>query len=115
MIKTGVKPVFIMVLRRGLEPPRGCPRQHLKLVRIPIPPPEHARLVELAHSEDLRPSSALCSTAALCLPWAGKSAYWRTTAHMDVLFQSLAVASGRHGARSKDGLRVRECSGSRPV
>jgi hypothetical protein len=25
-----------MVLRRGLEPPRGCPRQHLKLVRIPF-------------------------------------------------------------------------------
>ena len=25
-----------LVLRRGLEPPRGCPRQHLKLVRIPF-------------------------------------------------------------------------------
>ena len=27
-----------MVPRRGLEPPRSCDRQHLKLVRLPIPP-----------------------------------------------------------------------------
>ena len=30
-----------MVPRRGLEPPRPCERQHLKLVRLPIPPPGH--------------------------------------------------------------------------
>lgn len=30
-----------MVPRRGLEPPRGDPRQHLKLVRLPIPPSGH--------------------------------------------------------------------------
>jgi membrane protease YdiL (CAAX protease family) len=27
-----------VVRQRGLEPPRGCPRQPLKLVRLPIPP-----------------------------------------------------------------------------
>ena len=31
-----------MVPRRGLEPPRPCERQHLKLVRLPIPPPGHS-------------------------------------------------------------------------
>jgi uncharacterized protein YbjT (DUF2867 family) len=30
-----------MVPRRGLEPPRPCDRQHLKLVRLPIPPSGH--------------------------------------------------------------------------
>ena len=36
----------VMVPRRGLEPPRPCERQHLKLVRLPIPPPGHGlRLV----------------------------------------------------------------------
>ena len=30
-----------MVPRRGLEPPRPCERQHLKLVRLPIPPSGH--------------------------------------------------------------------------
>ena len=32
-----------LVPRRGLEPPRPCERQHLKLVRLPIPPPGHER------------------------------------------------------------------------
>ncbi len=27
-----------MVRRRGLEPPRGCPHQPLKLARLPVPP-----------------------------------------------------------------------------
>jgi site-specific DNA recombinase len=31
----------VMVPRRGLEPPRPCERQHLKLVRLPIPPSGH--------------------------------------------------------------------------
>jgi hypothetical protein len=30
-----------MVPGRGLEPPRPCERQHLKLVRLPIPPSGH--------------------------------------------------------------------------
>ena len=30
-----------MVPRRGLEPPRGYPHQHLKLARLPISPPRH--------------------------------------------------------------------------
>ncbi len=30
-----------MVPRRGLEPPHGYPYQHLKLARLPIPPPRH--------------------------------------------------------------------------
>ncbi len=29
--------------RKGLEPPRSCDRQHLKLVRLPISPPGHFR------------------------------------------------------------------------
>ena len=33
-----------LVPRRGLEPPRPCERQHLKLVRLPIPPPGHRGL-----------------------------------------------------------------------
>ncbi len=32
-----------MVPRRRLELPRPCERQHLKLVRLPIPPPGHVR------------------------------------------------------------------------
>ena len=28
-----------MVPRRGLEPPLDCSNQHLKLARLPIPPP----------------------------------------------------------------------------
>jgi hypothetical protein len=32
----------VLVPRRGLEPPRPCERQHLKLVRLPIPPPGHS-------------------------------------------------------------------------
>ena len=32
-----------VVPRRGLEPPHPCERQHLKLVRLPIPPPGHER------------------------------------------------------------------------
>ena len=38
-----MRPAFTapMVPRRGLEPPRPCERQHLKLVRLPIPPPGH--------------------------------------------------------------------------
>ncbi len=31
----------VMVPGRGLEPPRPCERQHLKLVRLPIPPSGH--------------------------------------------------------------------------
>ena len=33
-----------LVPRRGLEPPRPCERQHLKLVRLPIPPSGHGWL-----------------------------------------------------------------------
>ena len=36
-----------MVPRRGLEPPRPCERQHLKLVRLPIPPPGHGMNVRV--------------------------------------------------------------------
>ena len=34
------------VPKTGLEPAWGCPRQHLKLVRLPIPPPGHAATTE---------------------------------------------------------------------
>src|SRR3954453_19027017 len=34
-----------MVPRRGLEPPRPCERQHLKVGGLPIPPPGHLSLL----------------------------------------------------------------------
>ncbi len=34
-----------MVRKGGLEPPRSCDRQPLKLVRLPIPPLPHERQV----------------------------------------------------------------------
>ena len=34
-------PAFCLVRWNGLEPSQGCPRQPLKLVRLPIPPPPH--------------------------------------------------------------------------
>src|SRR5438067_5728351 len=42
-----------MVPRRGLEPPRPCERQHLKLVRLPIPPPGHVREINVVGGGDL--------------------------------------------------------------
>lgn len=44
-LKGLVEPLRKMVPRRGLEPPRPCERQHLKLVRLPIPPPGQRRFV----------------------------------------------------------------------
>ncbi len=35
--------LFLMVRWNGFEPSRGCPRQPLKLVRLPIPPPPQSR------------------------------------------------------------------------
>lgn len=35
-----------MVPRRGLEPPRGCPHQHLKLACLPISPPRQRLAVK---------------------------------------------------------------------
>jgi hypothetical protein len=37
----GATPAGVLVPGRGLEPPRPCERQHLKLVRLPIPPSGH--------------------------------------------------------------------------
>jgi hypothetical protein len=37
-------PDLLMVRWNGLEPSRSCPRQPLKLVRLPIPPPPHKLL-----------------------------------------------------------------------
>jgi hypothetical protein len=39
-----------MVPRRGLEPPRPCERQHLKLVRLPIPPSGHGSERQVSRS-----------------------------------------------------------------
>jgi hypothetical protein len=36
--------ILKLVPGRGLEPPRPCDRQHLKLVRLPIPPSGHYRV-----------------------------------------------------------------------
>ena len=38
-----------MVPGRGLEPPRRCQRQHLKLVRLPIPPSGHETCRKFPH------------------------------------------------------------------
>src|SRR3546814_3467420 len=43
-----------MVPRRGLEPPRPCDRQHLKLVRLPIPPSGHGVGGAISGRGDLR-------------------------------------------------------------
>ena len=40
-----------MVRKGGLEPPRSCDRQPLKLVRLPIPPLPHGRQIWLTHAE----------------------------------------------------------------
>ena len=34
-----------MVRKGGLEPPRSCDRQPLKLVRLPIPPLPHEKVI----------------------------------------------------------------------
>ena|GEM_PF-4269222 len=34
----------ILVRRRGFEPPRACAHYHLKVARLPIPPPAHVGL-----------------------------------------------------------------------
>ena len=42
-----------MVPRVGLEPTRGCPHQHLKLARLPVPPPRQRILWSKAGSSVL--------------------------------------------------------------
>jgi hypothetical protein len=37
------KTIFSLVPRGGIEPPRGCPRQILSLVRLPVPPSRRAQ------------------------------------------------------------------------
>ena len=35
--------VFVLLVRRrGLEPPQDCSHYHLKVARLPIPPPPHS-------------------------------------------------------------------------
>ena len=46
-----------MVRKGGLEPPRSCDRQPLKLVRLPIPPLPHKREF-----------SVICSHSSVVLP-----------------------------------------------
>src|SRR5919107_1404108 len=53
-----------MVPRRGLEPPRPCERQHLKLVRLPIPPPGHGKRMS-GRPARLEAASAPCQRACL--------------------------------------------------
>ena len=49
-----------LVRRGGFEPPRGCPRQPLKLVRLPVPPPPHFEglgpIIPKASGEQRNPS-----------------------------------------------------------
>ena len=40
-----------MVRKGGLEPPRSCDRQPLKLVRLPIPPLPHEREFSVISSQ----------------------------------------------------------------
>ena len=75
-----------MVPRRGLEPPRPCERQHLKLVRLPIPPPGHR-------------SKEISSVGR---------AIWRRRARLSMRFAT-GKGSGhvRQATRPGDGLRRR--------
>ena len=52
-----------MVPRRGLEPPRPCERQHLKLVRLPIPPPGHGCDRSVGRRRRLKAARAALSIA----------------------------------------------------
>ena len=36
--------LLCFVRRRGLEPPRACAHYHLKVARLPIPPPAHGEI-----------------------------------------------------------------------
>ena len=55
-----------MVPRRGLEPPRPCERQHLKLVRLPIPPPGHMQACwQAAALRKRRPALSMLGAAGL--------------------------------------------------
>ena len=49
-----------MVRQRGFEPPRGCPRQPLKLVRLPIPPLPHAEPPSIAFGGHCSISGGAC-------------------------------------------------------
>lgn len=49
--------VFFRMPKRGLEPPLPCENHHLKVARLPIPPPGH--LSEATIAFDLRVSSGI--------------------------------------------------------
>ena len=62
-----VSPADKLVPRRGLEPPRPCERQHLKLVRLPIPPPGHRCSSMMVGRAMWRPAVALSTASSdLC-------------------------------------------------
>src|SRR5579875_1437177 len=49
-----------MVRKGGLEPPRSCERQPLKLVRLPIPPLPRGRLINGSVHQDTALQKAAC-------------------------------------------------------
>src|SRR3546814_18582449 len=57
---------YNLVPGRGLEPPRSCPRYHLKLVRLPLPPPGRVQAayvsVQARRSDARRVGKAVYST-----------------------------------------------------
>ena len=78
-----------MVRQRGLEPPRGCPRQPLKLVRLPISPLPQSRGAENDNEASCADSAARQGFAAP--PSAGARCCRRGAAGA---FASGALASG---------------------
>jgi hypothetical protein len=66
-----------MVRKRGFEPPRGCPRQPLKLVRPPFPPKPKAEFDSRGPPSYLHGHFAL-SRASSCHS-GGKGGHGRTT------------------------------------
>jgi hypothetical protein len=53
-----------MVPRRGLEPPRGCPHQHLKLACLPISPPRQRLAVKAKVSAHYTYPLCFCQLSA---------------------------------------------------
>ena len=96
-----------LVPRRGLEPPRPCERQHLKLVRLPIPPSGHEK--EVGARVRGRPSA--CQRGACARPRATEARGAAMTVKTDRLITLFGGGGflGRYVAQAlfKAGARVR--------
>ena len=59
MVSRGLSTFFKMVPRRGLEPPRPCEHQHLKLACLPISPPGQGMNRRVDGTRNILPSLTL--------------------------------------------------------